>query len=107
MVNSNIENAQLKTREILLCYSYCFSSRGPINIINCTFLNNNLAATYLLSEVWNVQKSVFINNTAASSIVGSEMGINSFSYNTFFNDGNTILKVSLPYSIIGNYFGTK
>ncbi len=57
---------------LLHCF---FSSRGPINIINCTFfLNNNLAATYLLSEVWNVQKSVFINNTAASSIVGSENG---------------------------------
>ncbi len=85
-----------------------FSSYGSIDINNCTFLNNNLAASYLLYEVWNVQKSVFINNTAANSIVGSEMGINSFSYNTFFNDGNTILKVSIYCgSIVGNYFWYK
>ena len=103
----NIENAIIKNTRNTYATPLFFSSRGPINIINCTFLNNNLAATYLLSEVWNVQKSVFINNTAASSIVGSEMGINSFSYNTFFNDGNTILKVSnYCDSIIGNYFGT-
>ena len=111
--NLNLENATVKNIKNTFMTPLFFTTYGTIKINNCTFLNNAISASALLRDVWYIDNCLFINNTVRNDtlvmgyLVDNEMGMGSFTKNTFLNNGNKVLCLYEGFSSLGgNYFGT-